>query len=107
MSSPHATIRYPTTNERQEMIATATALIEAVSDAIMDDESMMIAKELLNNRNTDTETFAKALYLYSGMIATVAIDKATKILLTDTELINLMETIGEMEALRNEVISGK
>ena len=89
------------------MISTAIALIDAVTETIMEDETMLVAKELLQNRNTDSETFAKALYLYSGLIATVAVDRATKILLTETQVKELMATLGEMDTLRDEVLNGK
>ena len=54
----------------------------------------------------DTDTFAKAIYLYSGIIASNAVDKATKVLLTETQLRELMSSIDEMEQLRNEVLNG-
>jgi len=55
----------------------------------------------------DTDQFAKAIYLYSGILASTAIDKATKVLLTETQLKELMDTIGEMDSIRNEVLGGK
>ena len=89
------------------MISTATALIEAVTEAIFDDESMGFAKTILDNRNEmSQDDFAKAIYLYSGIIASSAVDKATKILLTETQLKELMDTIGELDSLRNEVLNG-
>ena len=89
------------------MISTATALIEAVTEAIFDDESMVFAKTILDNRNEMTQDdFAKAIYMYSGIIASSAVDKATKILLTETQLKELMDTIGELDSLRNEVLNG-
>jgi len=89
------------------MLSTATALIEAVSDSIMEDESMDFARVLLHtHKEMDTEDFAKAIYLYSGIIASAAADKVTKVLLNETQLRELMETIDEMETMRNEVLNG-
>ena len=89
------------------MLSTATALIEATHEAVFDDESMDFARELLHSRNEmSNEQFAKAIYLYAGTIASMAVDKATKVLLTKEQIIDLMVTIGEMESLRNEVLNG-
>ena len=89
------------------MLSTATALIQATEDAIFDNDSMDFAKHLLHAHNEmDTDTFAKAIYLYSGIIASNAVDKATKVLLTETQLRELMSSIDEMEQLRNEVLNG-
>jgi hypothetical protein len=89
------------------MLSTATALIEAVNDAIMDDESMDLARVILQTRNEmNNDEFAKAIYLYSGIIASAAADKVTKVLLNETQLRELMTTIDEMEQIRNEVLNG-
>ena len=89
------------------MLSTATALIEAVNDAIMDDESMDLARVILQTRNEmSNDEFAKAIYLYSGVIASTAVDKVTKVLLDETQIRELMTTIDEMEQIRNEVLNG-
>ena len=88
------------------MLSTATALISAVGDSIMEDEVMDFARIIMHSRNEMSEhDFAKAIYFYSGMLASNVADKVTKILLDDTELKDLMETIDEMETMRNEVLS--
>jgi hypothetical protein len=90
------------------MLSTATALIQATEDSIFDDDSMEFARMLTHTHNEmDTDQFAKAIYLYSGILASTAIDKATKVLLTETQLKELMDTIGEMDSIRNEVLNGK
>jgi hypothetical protein len=90
------------------MLSTATALIQATEDSIFDDDSMEFARMLTHTHNEmDTDQFAKAIYLYSGILASTAIDKATKVLLTETQLKELMDTIGEMDSIRNEVLGGK
>ena len=87
------------------MLSTATALIEAVGDSIMEDEIMDFARMITHSRNEmSQDDFAKAIYFYSGMLASNVADKVTKILLDDTELKDLMETIDEMETMRNEVL---
>lgn len=87
------------------MLATATALIDAVGNSIIDEEIMHEARFLYHARNEmDNEEFAKALYLYSGAVASMAADKVTKVLLTKTQLIELMLACDEMEKMRNSVL---
>jgi len=80
------------------MIATATALIQATEESIFDDEHSY--KEL------DDEQIAKALFVYASMLASTAVDKATKVLLTESQLAELTASIDEMDSLRNEVLNG-
>lgn len=90
------------------MLSTAYALIEATSDSIMDEEVMGLAGYLTHNHNEmSNEEFAKGIYLYSCAIASLAVDKATKILLTESQVKELMESIDEMESIGDEVINGK
>jgi len=87
------------------MLSTATALIEAVGDSIMDEEIMDFARFITHTRNeTEMDDFAKAMYLYSGMLASNVADKVVKILLNETQLKELMETIDEVEQIRNSVL---
>ena len=90
------------------MLSTATALIDAVGNSIIEDEVMDFARTILHNRNEMSENdFAKALYVYSGILASATADRVTKILLTETQLIELMSSIDELETMRNEVLSGE
>ncbi|NBS71685.1 hypothetical protein EBT31_22650 [bacterium] len=57
-----------------------------------------------NQSELDDEQIAKALFVYASMLASTAVDKATKVLLTESQVIELMATIDEMETLRNEVL---
>ena len=87
------------------MIATATALIQATEDTIFDDEAMGFAQFITHSyKELDDEQLAKALFVYASMLASTAVDKATKVLLTESQVIELMATIDEMETLRNEVL---
>jgi hypothetical protein len=87
------------------MIATATALIQATEESIFDDEAMGFAQFLTHEHNNlDNEQFAKAMFVYASMLASTAIDKATKVLMTETQFRELMTTIDEMDSLRNEVL---
>ena len=90
------------------MLSTASALIEATQQAVLDDEQMEIASFITHERqNLSQEDFAKAMFIYSTAIASAAVDKATKVLLTETQMIELCATIDELETMRNEVLSGE
>ena len=88
------------------MISTATALIQATENAIMDDEPMGLAQFITHERNNlSQDDFAKAMFMYATMIASNAVDGATKAILTKDQFADLMATIDELETLRNEVLS--
>jgi len=87
------------------MLSTATALIDAVGNSVIDEEVMNEARLLFHTRNSMTdEQFAKALYLYSGAVASMTADKVTKVLLTETQLRELMNACEEMETMRNSIL---
>lgn len=90
------------------MISTATALISAVGDSIMEDEVMDFARVIMHTRNEMSEhDFAKAIYMYSGILASATADKVVKVLLNETQLKELMLTIDDMEQISNEVLNGQ
>ena len=87
------------------MISTATALISATEQALMDDESMGLAQFINHARHElSQDDFAKALFLYATMVASNAVDGATKAILTQEQFAELMASIDELETLRNEVL---
>jgi hypothetical protein len=89
------------------MLSTANALIEATQETVFDDEVIDMAKLMTKTHSEmSQDDFAKMIYLYSGLIASVAIDKATKVLLTKEQIIDLMVSIGEMQELTDEVLNG-
>jgi hypothetical protein len=87
------------------MISTATALIQATENAIMENESMGLAQFITHERNNlSQDDFARAMFMYATMIASNAVDSATKAILTAEQFQELMATIDEMETMRNEVL---
>ncbi len=89
------------------MLSTATALIQATEDSIFDNETMEFARALTHTHSDMNENdFAKAIYLYSTIIASTAVDKAMKVLLNESQIKELMATIDEMEQIKNEVLNG-
>jgi hypothetical protein len=90
------------------MLSTATALIKATEEAIFDEECMSFAQQFCHHKDELTpEYFAKSIYLYSTMIASLAIDKAMKVLLTQEQVEELCSAIAELEQMENEVLNGK
>ena len=88
------------------MLSTATALIEATEQSIFDDEVMGFAQAFCYHaKELDEQQFAKSIYVYSCMLASLAVDKAMKVLLSENEVIDLMNAIDELEKMRDEVIN--
>jgi len=90
------------------MLSTATALIKATEDAIFDDEAMSFAQEFMRRaKDLDEVDFAKSIYIYSTLVASLAVDKAMKVLLTKEQVVELCSCIDELEKIQDEVINGK
>ena len=88
------------------MLSTATALIQATEESIFDEEVMGFAQAFCHHaKELDTEQFAKSIYAYSCMLASLAVDKAMKVLLSEDEIIDLMNAIEELEKMRDEVMN--
>ena len=79
------------------MLSTATALIEATEQSIFDEEVMGFAQAFCHHaKDLDEQQFAKSIYVYSCMLASLAVDKAMKVLLSENEVIDLMNAIDEI-----------
>jgi len=88
------------------MIATAIALQEATQEAVHDDMVMAMASNLLQNRDTDPESFAKMLFQYSAMLSSMTTTLVTNALLTESQLHDLLDTINEMESMGKDIDNG-
>ena len=89
------------------MLSTATALIKATEDSIFDEEVMGFAQAFCYHaKELDNEQFAKSIYAYSCMLASLAVDKAMKVLLTESQVKELCSAIDELEQIENEVLNG-
>ena len=87
------------------MLSTATALIQATEEALFDDEIMDFARFLTHSQDElSTDDFAKGIYLYSAALASLAIDKAMKVLLTESQVTELLASIGELEEMTNTIL---
>lgn len=88
------------------MLSTATALIQATEESVFDKEIMSFAQDFCEKReNLSEKQFAMLIYSYSCMLASLAVDKAMKVLLTDTEQVELLNAIDELDTMRDEVLN--
>ncbi|MFM7989979.1 MAG: hypothetical protein ACKPKO_62760, partial [Candidatus Fonsibacter sp.] len=92
----------------KQMLSTATALIKATEESIFDEDVMGFAQAFCHHaKDLDHEQFAKSIYLYSTILASTAVDKAMKVLLTESQVKELCESIDELEKMENEVLNGE
>ena len=86
------------------MIATALALQNSSKDAVFDETSMMMASALFHARHEmDDEQFQKAIFMYSAHISAVATTLATNVLLTESQVDEMISTINEMETMGKDI----
>jgi hypothetical protein len=86
------------------MLSTATALLDATKESIFDEDIMGLAGELHTRRNElSDEIFAKYLFMYSSAVAAKVADGVTKVLLTETQLKEMIDSLEEMDNLAHNV----
>ena len=89
------------------MLSTASALLTATEEAIIGEEQMLIASFITKSRNElDKKEFASAMFMYATAIASAVTDKVTRVLLTETQMKELLSTLGELEEMRDSVLGG-
>jgi hypothetical protein len=89
------------------MIATAIRLQEITKEAVHDDMTMEMAAQLFQTRNIITdEEFAKALYQYSALLASLTTTLATSVLLTEEQLDAMVDEIKEFDELGKDITNG-
>jgi hypothetical protein len=87
------------------MLATAISLADATKKAIFDEEIMGLAGELHTRRNELTDSqFPKYIYMYSIALASKVADLTTKVLLTEDQMSDLVDSINEMENLSETIL---
>ena len=87
------------------MLATALAISEATKKAVFHEEIKALAGDLMDRRNEiDDRTFAKLMYLYSASLASKTADLTTKVLLSETEMKEMMDSINELEELSETIM---
>lgn len=85
------------------MIATAIALQEATQNAVHDEMIMDMARDLFESRYISEDDFIRKIYQYSAMLASLTTTLATNVLLTKSEIDDLLGTIEEMESMGKDL----
>ena len=89
------------------MIITAIQLQEATKEAVHDDMIMSMGSQIFAERNSlSDEDFAKALYQYSAMLASLTTTLAVNVLLTDEQMSDMISEIKEFEQLGKDITNG-
>ena len=86
------------------MLATAIALQQVTSEAVHDEMVMDMAATIYQNKDSMTnDEFAQALYQYSALLSSLTTTLATSVLLTESQLDEMISTIKEMESMGKDV----
>jgi len=89
------------------MIATAIALQETSKEAVFDETSVMMASALFHGRHEmDDDEFQKAIFIYSAHLSAIATTLATNVLLTKSQVDEMISTINEMESMGKDLDNG-
>jgi hypothetical protein len=95
------------TRKDTPMIATALALQDATQQAVHDEDVMNHAAHIFHSRNEmDNDEFVKALFQYSAHLASMTTTLVTHVLLTETQLDEMIDTIKEMEEMGKDNDNG-
>lgn len=87
------------------MLATAIAISEATKEAVFAEDIKALAGDLMDRRNEiDDRTFAKLIYLYSASLASKTADLTTKVLLTETQMKEMLDSINELDDLTETIL---
>lgn len=87
------------------MLATAIAISQATQEAVFHEDMKALAGDLMNRRNEiDDRTFAKLIYLYSASLASKTADLTTKVLLTETQMKEMLDSINELENMSETIL---
>ena len=86
------------------MIATAIALQETSKEAVFDETTIMMASALFHGRHEmDDDEFQRAIFMYSAHLSSVATTLATNVLLTKSQIDEMINTIKEMETMGKDI----
>ena len=87
------------------MLSTALELLDAAKSGIFDEDIMGLAGELHTRRNElSDEVYAKYLFMYSSAVAAKVADLVTKVLLTEEQFTEMVNTLEEMDNLSETIL---
>jgi len=89
------------------MIATAIALQNATREAVHDPMVMELARDLFESRHASAEDeYLRKIYRYSALLASITTTAALTVLLTESEIDEMMNSIEEMESMGKDIDNG-
>jgi len=89
------------------MIATAIALQDATQEAVHDPMVMDMARDLFESRLiSDENEFIRKIFKYSALLASITTTLAISVLLTESEIDEMMKSINEMESMGEDITNG-
>ena len=87
------------------MLSTAMSIQEVAHKSILADDVMRMASHIHKKRNSlNDEEFASHLFEYSTYLVSSLTTKLVTVLLNETQLLELMNTIEEMEQMKESVL---
>ena len=85
------------------MISTALAIQDATKDAIFDNSTISMVKEIIESRNMlDEDALTRALFQYSAHLTALTATLVTSICLTSEQLDSMVDTIKEFDKLEKD-----
>jgi len=85
------------------MISTALAIQDATRNAIFDNETMYMVKEIIESKDMlDEESLTQALFQYSAHLTALTATLVTSICLTREQLDAMVDTIKEFDQLEKD-----
>lgn len=89
------------------MLSTAIALQDATVEAIHNDEVMEMAAAIYQHRHEiSQDEFIQAMYMYSANLASLTTTLVTSVLLTESQMNEMMDTIKEITNIGKDVVNG-
>jgi len=88
------------------MIATAIALQDTTREAIHDPMVMELARDLFESRHISEDEYIRKIYKYSALLASITTTLAISVLLTESEIDDMMNSIKEMESMGKDIDNG-
>jgi len=86
------------------MISTALAIQGATKDAVHDESIMDMARSIYQNKDyMSADDFAKAMFMYSASLSALTATLVTHACLTENQIIDMLETIQEMESMGKDI----
>jgi hypothetical protein len=85
------------------MISTAIAIQDATRNAIFDNQTVSMVKEIIESRNMlDEDSLTQALFQYSAHLTALTATLVTSVCLTKEQLDSMVDTIKEFDKLEKD-----